>query len=182
MLTSKQNANLTHFSFCETKLNSSKLSNNFKVRGFQIPFRKDNHTNGGGGILVYIRDQIMAKRREDLETQDVACLWVEITPNKGKSFLIGSLYRNPAERVEWVDRFEMSLENVLNDKNEIILLGDFNKDLLNLHGNRDWLILTESLGLSHLVTQPTRVTNNSSSLIDHIYSSHEDNLSKVHIK
>ena len=59
---------------------------------------------------------------------------------------------------------------------KIILLGDFNKDLLNLHGNRDWLILTESLGLSQLVTQPTRVTNNSSSLIDYIYSSDENNL------
>ena len=123
----------------------------------------------------------MAKRREGLETQDVACLWVEITPNKEKSFLIGSLYRNPAEWVEWVDRFKMSLKNVLNDKKEIILLGDFNKDLLNLHVNRDWLILTESLGLSQLVTQPSRVTNNSSSIIDHIYSSDEDNLSKVHV-
>ena len=33
-------------------------------------------------------------------------------------FLIGSLYRNFAERVEWVDRFEMSFENCSNDKNE----------------------------------------------------------------
>ena len=140
MLTSKQIANLHIFSFCETKLNSSKLSNNFNVHGFKIPFRKDNHTNGGGGILVYVRDQIMAKRKKDFETQDVACLSVEITPNKGKSFLIGSLYRSPAERVEWFDRFEMSLENVLNDKNEIIMFGDFNKVLLNLHGNRDRLI------------------------------------------
>ena len=54
MLTSKQNANLHIFSLCETKLNSSKLSNNFKVHGFQIPFRKDNHTNGGGGIILEI--------------------------------------------------------------------------------------------------------------------------------
>ena len=43
------------------------------------------------------------------------------------------------------------------------------------------LILTESLGLSQLVTQPTRVTNNSSCLIDYIYLSDEDNLSKVHV-
>ena len=80
MLTSKQNANLHFFSLCETKLNSSKLSSNFKVHGFQNPFRKVNHTNGGGGILVYVRNQIMATRRQDLETQDVSCLWLEITP------------------------------------------------------------------------------------------------------
>ena len=68
-----------------------------KVHGFQNPFRKDNHINDGRNILVYVRDQIMAKRREDLENLDVACLWLEITPNKGTSFLIGSLYRNPTE-------------------------------------------------------------------------------------
>ena len=57
----------------------------------------------------------------------------------------------------------------------------FNKDLLHLHGDKDCLILTESLGLSQLVTQPTRVTNNSTSLIDHIYPGDEENLSKVHV-
>ena len=98
---------------------------------------------------------------------------------KRKIFLERFPMQNSTERVEWVGRFEMSFENFWNDKKEIILLGDFNKDLLNSHSNRDWLILTESLGLSQLVTQPTRVTNNSSSLIDHIYSNDEDNLSKV---
>ena len=34
---------------------------------------------------------------------------------------------------------------------------------------------------SQLVTQPTRATNNSISLIDHNYSSNADNLSKVHV-
>ena len=53
--------------------------------------------------------------------------------------------------------------------------------LLNSHSNRDWLILSESLGLSQLVSQPTRVSNTSSYLIDHIFSSDEDNLSQVHV-
>ena len=39
--------------------------------------------------------------------------------------------------------------------------------------------LTESLGLSKLVTQPTPVTNNTNTLIDLIYSTNEDYLSKV---
>ena len=39
--------------------------------GFQPPFRKDNHSNGGGGIFVYVRDHIMAKRSVDLETTDM---------------------------------------------------------------------------------------------------------------
>ena len=71
---------------------------------------------------------------------------------------MGSLYRNPNERVEWVDRFEKFIDVVLNEGKEIILLGDFNKDLLDADANREWLILTESLGLTQLVTEPTRVT------------------------
>ena len=162
------------FSMCETKLNSRKLTSAFKIPGFHLPFRKDNHTNGGGGILVYVKDHIIAKRREDLEL-NVVCLWLEISPNKGKSFLLESLYRNPTERVEWLDRFEQFCEHALNEGKEIIILGDFNKDLLNSNANREWLNMTESLGLSQLVTQPTRVTNNTSTLIDHIYSTHEEN-------
>ena len=30
---------------------------------------------------------MMSKRRDDLETNDTACLWLEITPNNGKLFL-----------------------------------------------------------------------------------------------
>ena len=106
LLTSEENKNLHIFSMCESKLNNSKLTSAFKVKGFHLPFRKDNHTNCGGGILVYVKDHIMAKRREDLESNDIACLWLKISLSKGKSFLLGSLYRNPTERVEWMDRFE----------------------------------------------------------------------------
>ena len=35
------------------------------------------------------------KRREDLETNDISCIWLEIIQEKDKSFLIGNLYRPP---------------------------------------------------------------------------------------
>ena len=56
-----------------------------------MPFRKDNENNGGGGImhLLVIRNGINARRRDDLETNGISCIWLEITLEKGKSFLIG---------------------------------------------------------------------------------------------
>ena len=99
----------------------------------------------------------MSQRRDDLETNDIACLWLEITPKKGKSFLVGNLYRNPSEKIEWNERFEQFLEHVLVEDKEVILLGDFNKNLLNMNANRDWAVLTVSLGFSQKVMQPTRV-------------------------
>ena len=59
----------------------------------------DNRDNGGGGILVYVREGILAKRREDLETKNIACLWLEICPVTGKSFLVGNIYRPPDTNV-----------------------------------------------------------------------------------
>ena len=70
----------------ETKLKSHKTTDIFKINGFQTLFRKDNDSNGGGGLLVNVKNGINAKRREDLETQHISCLWLEISPAKSKPF------------------------------------------------------------------------------------------------
>ena len=51
-----------------------KLTSMFQVEGYQTPFRKDNYSNGGGGIMVYVRNDINAKRREDLEINNIIVL------------------------------------------------------------------------------------------------------------
>ena len=99
-LAAEKNKNIRIFGMCETKLKNHKPTSAFQINGFKLPFRKDNDSNGGGGILVCVRDPIMSKRRDGLEINDIACLWLEITPEKGKSFLVGNLYRNPSEKIE----------------------------------------------------------------------------------
>ena len=37
-----------------------------EINGFQTTFRKDNCSNGGGGLIAYVRNSINARRREDL--------------------------------------------------------------------------------------------------------------------
>ena len=127
-----------------------------------VLYLKDNNTNGGGGIIVYVRNDIRAKRREVLETNEISCLWLEITPDKGKSFLVGNMYRPPDSKIEYNDRFEEFIVTVLNEEKEFILLGDFNKNLLNADTDREWGNFTISLGLSQLISEPTRVTSNTS--------------------
>ena len=63
----------------------------FNIDGFQAPFRKVNDSNGGVGIIVYVRNGINAKRRVDLETYNIACIWLEITVGKSKQFSIGNM-------------------------------------------------------------------------------------------
>ena len=86
MLMTPENRYLHILGFRETKLKSHKPSSCFNIDGFQEPFRKDNDSNGGGGIMVYVRNGINAKRRFDLETNNISCIWLEITEGKSKPF------------------------------------------------------------------------------------------------
>ena len=166
ILTAPENRSLHIFGISETK--SHKLPSCFNIDGFQEPFRKDNDGNGGGGILVYVRNGINAKRRFDLETNNIACIRLEITEGKSKPFLIGNMYRPPDSIVEFNDRFESFVDNVSSDGKEIILLEDFNKNLLNEHKDIEWENFVTSLGFSQMVCEPTRVRATSSTLNDHI--------------
>ena len=91
------------------------------------------------------------------------------------------MYRPPNSKVEFVDRFESFIDKVSSERKEIILLGDFNKNLLNERKDIEWENFTTSLGFSQLVYDPTRVTENSSTLIDHIYTNFDENITHVHV-
>ena len=182
LLTSPANSNLHIFGLSETNLKDHKSTDVFKINGFQTPFRKDNYSNGGGGLIVYVRNGINARRREDLETNSISCLWLEISPQNSKSFLVGNIYRPPYSKVEYNDRFEDFMDIVINEDKEFVLLGDLNKNLLNEEIDRDWGNFIMSLGLTQLVSEPTRVTKDSTTLIDHIYTNNEENIQHVSVK
>ena len=72
----------------------------FTIDGFHYPIRKDNNSNGGGGIIVCVRNEINAKRRDGLETHYISCIWPVIKPEKGKTFLLGNLYRPQDSKID----------------------------------------------------------------------------------
>ena len=101
---------------------------------------------------------------------------------EGQSFLVGNLYRPPNATVEFNDRFEDFIDVISKEEKEFIILGDFNRNLLNEDIERNWGNSTTSLGLSQLVSEPTRVTKDSATLIDHIYTNTEENIQNVFVK
>ena len=121
LLTSPENYTLHVFGLSETKLKAHKLTNVFQINGFQTPFRKDNVSNGGGGLIVYVRNGINARRREDLETNDIPCLMLEISPTNSRSFLVGNMYRPPNATVDFNDRFEDFIDVINNEDKELQL-------------------------------------------------------------
>lgn len=45
---------------------------------FSTPFSRDRHTDKYGGILVYINEDIPTKRRHDLQSNGIECIWVKL--------------------------------------------------------------------------------------------------------
>jgi len=164
------------FGISETKLNDTHITETFSVNGYQRPLRRDRNENRGGGILVYVKDGINCIRREDLESPDLENVWIEIKQPNSKSILICMLYRHPEAKVSWKDVFENNIENAQCDDKEIIVLGDFNKDLLNGQINKDWINYTSSLGFTQMIKSATREFNNSGTLIDHVYTDNPQNI------
>ena len=127
MLTSKKNK-IDIMGISETKFNENHKTETFLIDGYQIPFRRDRLFNGGGGLAVYVKQNINCKRRSDLEDDDIEIIWLEIMPIKCKSFLIGSIYRHPESKVAWREKFDTHLEKVQLEEKEILILGDVNRD------------------------------------------------------
>ena len=165
----------------ETKLNAMHLESFFQVTGFQKPFRREREINSGGGLLVYVKDGICANRRTDLEHENLECLWLEIKPIKSKPFLLGNIYRPPNSNIQWNGVFEDCIEKVLREEKEIYLMGDINRDLLNSNIKKAWTDYMEPFGLTQLVSEATRVTNDSRTLIDHIYSNCPENVNSLNV-
>ena len=179
LLNSSQN-NIHILGLSETKLNSNHMNSIFEVKNYQM-FRKDrviseDRPEHGGGLIVYVKDGINCKRRYDLECERIKCVWLEIFPTNCKSFLIGNIYRHPNETVNWNEGFDNYLDKVLECEKEMYLIGDFNRDLMQTNLKQSWVEYMESFGLHQIVNMPTRVTDQSATLIDHIYSNTHANI------
>ena len=58
-----------------------------------------------------------------------------------------------------------SKNKILACEKEIYLMGDFNRDLLQVNTNKTWLEYMESFGLEKNVVSPTRTTEYSETLM-----------------
>ena len=155
------------FGITETRLGSHISDDIVAVPNYSI-IRKDQSKQRETGVAAYIHDSIqhLIRRRVDLETDKVECIWIELKHKKTTPLLICMLYRNPASTFEWYDNFLCMIDRIDIPNNDILLLGDFNIDMLKSH--TAWDSTITMLGLKQLVSTPTRVTATSATIVDHI--------------
>ena len=164
----------TIYSCSETFLDDSKPDHFLSIDGYKI-IRKDRICNEGGGLIVYVKNCMQCIRRQDLENELVETIWIEVSFNQ-KKILLAFVYRPPNENTitynTWINYMEEAISSAYVEDKNIIILGDFNIDLLKKHPRQESsLTVTENYELSQLITKYTRITQKTNSLIDHIYVS-----------
>ena len=81
-------AEYEHFdimSFTETWLKGDNSDDSIELLNFQKPYRRvRGPEKNGGGAVVYIKENIYAYRRPDLEVNGIEAIWVQIKINGSK--------------------------------------------------------------------------------------------------
>ena len=165
------------FAVTETWLNDRVPNDCLQIPGYNPIIRLDRHQRMGGGVAFFTANSVVVKRRLDLELAAVEFLWIEFRI-KHFDILCGVCYRPPDNDSVSLDNFFEYFQLVLDKIRQlpkqyfIVMLGDFNAhyDVANPSGNSEvggkLYSFLESNNLAQLITEPTRVTSNSSTILD----------------
>ena len=118
---------ITQISLASMRPNLMKLSmivtihdSDIKIPNYNI-IRKDRD-KFGGGVVMYIRESLNYKLREDLDF-DIESISAEIKVGNFRSFIVTSLYRPPQKPVEYFDRIEALISAIDSGRKESIIIG-----------------------------------------------------------
>lgn len=173
--------------FTETWLDSSYPSELFYVQGYHPMFRKDRSGKQGGGVAVYISEDLPAKRFTDIEFPE--CIAIEVTLSRRRKMLLITVYRPPSKKLSDIKDFCSSLQSILEAAMKrkrfelTVIVGDFNAK------NCDWQAggitdqagtalsdLCLTLSMTQLVRENTRQGNSGlpESLLDLVITDRPD--------
>ena len=166
----------------ETKLDATIKDGEVHLPGYDV-VRKDRESNGrnGGGVCIYVRSNINFQLRADLSPNNLECLTVEISKPRSKPFLVSTWYRPLQSSPDLFSTFERIIDKIDAENLELYLMGDLNCNLLSevVSNNSSHLLNSIDIyGLTQLITEPTRVTQYSSTLIDLCLTNSPDKISK----
>ena len=114
-------------------------------------------------------------------TLEYESTWIEIQNKRSKNMVIASIYRHSHNNFnEFFQYLENCLSQVVKENKELYICGDFNFDLLKIdtdHYTQHFFNLLCSYGFLPHILQLTRVTDNTATVIDNIFSNNiQDNI------
>ena len=134
----------------ETKLDSTFPSNQFTIEGYAAPIRFDRNGRGGG-IILYIREDISATLLKTSLPKDFEGFFVELNLRKKKILMCCSY--NPAKsnissHLSMVGR---SLDSYMSSYDNFFVIGDLNSEISEMAMSE----FCETYNLQNLVKDPT---------------------------
>ncbi len=151
--------------------------NELDLDGYQVPFYR-NRGSRGGGVMVYVKEDITAIHRDDLNLPDIEMIWLELKFQK-KNIMFGTFYRAPGSTVAEVDEFMLyysqTLERVLSENPDMVVcVGDFNDKCMTWDGDHSDSEMgfklynyINDMHFFQMIEEPTRVDDNgTASLLD----------------
>ena len=189
--------------FCETGIDVSNLPNgidDITIDGFYNPLttKPARDSNKGGGLAVYVNhrvcnetdtvkldlnstDETAASAQQQCEFMFVKLSISMANSSNKKAYIIGNFYRspsnNPRQFLEQMDNILVSIER--HSSKQILLVGDFNIDLIKHQHDpigQQLIDLMARHGFVQVINRPTRITDHSMTLIDHIYTNKVHNM------
>ena len=154
-----------------------KVLSNIEIPNYKV--EQCSAESANDGELLYIKNDTTYKVRNDLKmykSKNLESIFIEIINTNNKNTVVTCVYRHPGVDANEFNEHYLSIlnEKLLLEKNkEIILMGDFNINLLRYyedHNSTDFLDQIYSCSLIPRITSPTRLTPRSKTLIDNIFS------------
>ena len=138
------------------------------------------------GVVVYVRNSIKAKLRDDVPSDTLEHVCIEIEPSRSKPYLAIAWNRPPSDPVGSFDKLERALAYLDREGKEMILLGDTNCDFAKIKSDqiidnnaKHMANVYRLLNLVQLVEKPTRFTIETATNIDHIATTCTRNIIKA---
>ena len=172
----------------ETKLDNTIHPSLYELQNFHQPFL-NNRTRHGGGTATYVRSNISASRVPDLELDGEEWTWTLIKINSS-TILTCSVYLPPNLTTDRLTYFTDRLADSITEAQRysptaLLILGDLNTGNIFLESqytkhsgitNFDFRLkdTIESLSMTQLIREPTRITDNTSNLRDLAITSNTD--------
>ena len=167
----------------ETKINSSIIPNSLVIPGYNYLHTPSKSCKGGAAL--FIRDDLNFFARNDLNAlcyadNELESCFAELPSSvKGDpNLLVGNIYRHPSmDAKKFFNKLKKLLHNISLENKRLILLGDFNFNLLNASTDSHVIKFVDILSSYLLLPNiniPTRLTNTSKTLIDNIFCNFSD--------
>ena len=155
----------------------------YNQTGYKHMFQCRSNGKRGGGVSLFIQNGVDISKRDELCYNEgfLECLFVELsTPNTGLTThtIVGIIYRPPNSDMQCFNEKLLEILSLLKRENKsIYLMGDFNINLLETDNHlpsAEFIENMYSFGLFPLINKPTRVRNDTATLIDNIFSNNID--------